>query len=178
MSIIFVNKFKVPKLQVRDVVYIGMLMALSFIISKFNINTQFISIRLAFIITVIIGYSYGPIWGASIAGISDILFTFINGQMYYPGFTVSAVLTGFLYGLFLYKNKEAKFSHIVVCQILIVIFVNTILNTLWLTLLYNIPWQTIITARIIKQLITTPIQIAIIFLILRSKNLKKLLFRI
>ncbi|WP_054656840.1 ECF transporter S component [Apilactobacillus ozensis] len=76
MSIIFISKFKPPKLEVRDIVYIGMLMALSFIISKFSINTQFISISPAFIITAIIGISYGPVWGASVAGISDILFYF------------------------------------------------------------------------------------------------------
>ncbi|MCK8606513.1 folate family ECF transporter S component [Apilactobacillus ozensis] len=177
MSIIFISKFKPPKLEVRDIVYIGMLMALSFIISKFSINTQFISISPAFIITAIIGISYGPVWGASVAGISDILFTFINGQMYYPGFTISAILTGFLYGMFLYKNKNVKFLHVLICQLIIVICVYTILNTMWLTLFYNIPWKTIIVARIIKQFVATPIQIAIIFLILKSKNFNKIILK-
>ncbi|WP_439644753.1 folate family ECF transporter S component [Apilactobacillus ozensis] len=97
--------------------------------------------------------------------------------MYYPGFTISAILTGFLYGMFLYKNKNVKFLHVLICQLIIVICVYTILNTMWLTLFYNIPWKTIIVARIIKQFVATPIQIAIIFLILKSKNFNKIILK-
>lgn len=168
--------FSLPKLKVSDLTVIAIMIALSFILNKVGIHTQYIVITPTFIVNVLLCYLYGPIWMAIVLGMIDILFTFIGGGgVYIPGFTLSAVLTGFVYGAFLYKDYKFKSKNLIFAQIIISIFVHLFLNTLWLTLYNGIDWKIIIVSRLIKELILVPIQLIVLIGMFHVPMVQKLI---
>jgi ECF transporter S component (folate family) len=93
---------------------------------------------------------YGPMMGAASAMISDIIGHFLRPTgPFFIGFTVSSILAGFIYGIFLYQEKISP-KRVFFCYMTINIFVNIILNTLWLKILYNRAILAFFPARLIK----------------------------
>jgi len=89
---------------------------------------------------------------------------------FFPGFTISGILGGLIYGLVLYKRK-ITLPRVILANALVTVFVNMLLNTYWLTLLYGSAYMAIFPARIIKELILLPINVAIFYIV--SKILAK-----
>lgn len=90
-----------------------------------------------------------------IAAITDIFGTLISGSVYFRGFTLSAILGAVIYGLFLFNHKVTG-QRIFLAQLIITLFVDVILNTLWLTMMYKTPFFGILPVRILKEVIVTP----------------------
>lgn len=69
--------FKTPKLTLKRLVSLAMLIALAFIVGKFSIPVipQQLVISLTFIVNTIIGMIGGPIWGFISLGILDVVDT-------------------------------------------------------------------------------------------------------
>ncbi|UQS85376.1 folate family ECF transporter S component [Apilactobacillus apisilvae] len=175
MNSIMKNSFNHHHLKVSDLTVIAIMMALSFVLGKIGFHSTYLVITPAFIVTGILAYLYGPIWLSVILGISDILFTFIGGELYIPGFTVSAVISGFIYGLLLYRDDKFRVSRIIIAQVLVSLFVHLFLNTLWLTLYNGIDWHVIIVSRIIKEAIVAPIQILVFVFIFKLPIIQKII---
>ncbi|GAY72979.1 folate family ECF transporter S component [Lentilactobacillus kosonis] len=169
--------FRFPKLRTLDMTMLGIIMALGLIADRLTFGTRSIQIGSGFIVVVVASYLYGPIWSATIAGLTDVIGTLISGQVYNVGFTISAIFGALIYGWLLY-DKPVRLARVVIAQILIAIFVNLILNTIWISLgsTYQAPTQILILLfdRLIKQIIMTPIQIAIIYTILKSSQFIKI----
>lgn len=155
------------KLRTIDIAVLGILMALELIINRFMVATQFIQISFGFVIVAIASYLYGPVWSSMIAAITDILGTLISGSVYFPGFTLSAILGAVIYGLFFFNHKVTG-QRIFLAQLIITLFVDVILNTLWLTMMYKTPFFGILPVRILKEVIVTPFQMLIIYLAFRT----------
>lgn len=131
-------------------------------------------VGLGFIGTVLLGRYYGPFWGGIGAGVADLLSSAILGVAggFFPGFTLSAILAGVIYGYFFY-DQEIKIWKIVVAVLLITVIVNTILNTLWITMMYGQNFNAALLQRIPKELIVPWIQMVVIWLVLNvTKNVK------
>jgi len=165
--------FRFSKLHTFDVAMLGIIMALGLIADRLTFGTKSIQIGAGFIVVVMASYLYGPIWSATVAGLTDIIGTLISGQVYNVGFTISAILGALIYGWFLY-DKPVKLARVVIAQLLVAIFVNLILNTFWISLMssYQTRGQilTFLYARLIKELIMTPIQMSIVYTILKSSQ--------
>lgn len=117
-------------------------------------------VSLTFLPIVIIAYLCGPIAAMIVGGVGDVLayFAFPSGQ-YFPGFTVSAVMIGFIYGIFLYRVSEKRLRlMIVIATAAVTFFVYTVLNTFWLSLMYQKAYLVYLFSRFIKNLITFPLQ--------------------
>jgi hypothetical protein len=69
-----------------------------------------------------------------------------------------------IYGYFLH-NKKVTLQRISLASIVVFLFVDLILNTLWLSILYNKAAQLFLLARLLKGSILLPIQIAAIYAI-------------
>ncbi|MCT2878716.1 hypothetical protein EFR42_08325 [Lactobacillus delbrueckii] len=61
-----------------------------------------------------------------------------------------------------------------VSQLIIAVFVNTVLNTLWLSLMYKMPFIGYLLARLSKEVIATPLQILIIYFGLNSTQFERI----
>lgn len=157
------------KLRVLDIVVLGVLMALALVVGRFTVGTSVIRLSFGFVITAIASYLYGPLWSSTIAALGDIIGTVISGNIYFPGFTISAILGATIYGLFFY-NQQITWKRVIISQLIIAVFINAILNTLWLTILVKTPFWGLLPIRIFKEIIVTPIQMAILYFVLNSKQ--------
>lgn len=144
----------------------ALLIALDIILTRFlAINTQFLRISLGMIPVAVAGMAFGPLWGGLVGAIGDILgmLIFPSGA-YFPGFTVTAALTGIVYALFVYK-KEAKVISIALASVIVCIGLNLLLDTLWLNIMYGSGFLAILPARAVKCIINIPIYTIILHLL-------------
>ena len=134
-----------------------MLLALSVILGFFKIPLSQISeIRLQFLPIAAVGTLFGPLYGGIAGGLSDILCYLVRPTgAFFPGFTVSAVIQGVIYGIVLGKNRSI--GAILLALTLDTVIVSLILTPVWLMLLYGNSFTVIFTGRIIKVLIMYPI---------------------
>jgi len=123
---------------------------------------------------ITIGFSFVPIMLAAImldwrhtvfiSTISDIIgaLLFPSGSFFF-GFTISAFLTGLIYGLILHQ-KEFKINksfiiRLIISTFLVTALINGLLNTIWVMMITKNASTLIIPIRILKQLVMIPIKI-------------------
>ena len=169
--------FTFKKLRTLDITVLGVFLAAELVLNRFTIGNQFIKLGFGFIVVALVSTWYGPWWSAMVAAIADIVGTTISGGVYFPGFTLSAILGAIIYGLFFY-NQKTSWLTVTIAQLIIAITVNTLLNTFGLTVMYKTPFWALVSTRIVKEIIVTPIQIIILYLILNSQLIKRLYTRI
>ena len=102
---------KKTKFTTEMLVFTGFMIALAVVLSKLvSINISFLRIGFGFLPIAVLAILYGPYVAAIGYGIADLLgaWLFPTGT-FFPGFTVSAVLTGLIFGWVLYK-KEVTFK--------------------------------------------------------------------
>lgn len=88
---------------------------------------------------------------------------------FFPGYTVSSMLTGYIYGTFLYQEHEIvadrKFIIRLIISVTIVgIFINFGLNTLWFYCITKNVAKIIAPIKLVKQCILIPFKIMTIYL--------------
>lgn len=65
-----------------------------------------VKLSAAFLPIAVTGVMFGPIPAAIVGALGDILsFIIAPTGAYFPGFTINGFITGFIYGMFLYKNN-------------------------------------------------------------------------
>ena len=69
---------------------------------------------------------------------------------FFPGFTLTSLLTGTIFGFFLYKNQFSLWR-LIVSKTLINLLLNLLLNSLWLHLLYHQGFWIMIPGRILEK---------------------------
>ncbi len=100
-------------------------------------------------------------------GLSDIINYIINPKgAFFPGFTISAMVSGIIYGMAFYK-KEISIKRCIFAKIAIVVIVDILLNTLWLSLLYGKGFFVLLPMRIIKNVVMIPINVAMMYFVLK-----------
>ena len=147
----------------------GVLVALEVVIAQFITfrPTQSIKLSLDFIPIVIAGILYGPAPALVISILADILgaFLFPVGP-YFPGFTVTAALTGLLYGALLHEKQTMPRVALSVGVQQWVLSLG--LNTFWLHVLYGMPYLATLLGRLVQVAIMTVVQIIFIPIIART----------
>lgn len=146
-------------------VLIALLVALNIILVRFaSINLgPSLRINFGFITIVIMGILFGPRYSALGAALADFIgaIVFPTGGAYFPGFTLSALVTGYIYGKMFYGHK-LSISRIVISNLLVILIVQFFLNTLWISLIYRKAFIVLISARIIKSFVMLPVESLII----------------
>ena len=149
---------------VRSMTTLALLMAMALVLNPFvSIQiTPTLKLGFGFLATAAMGMLYGPFWAGVAAGLVDI-FQFVlkpTGQ-FFPGFTITAMLGGVFYGFFLYKNKTSL-PRIILVKTLINVLLHLLLNSYWLTILYDQAFWAQIPARIVKNVAMLPIEILLL----------------
>lgn len=162
------------KLDTRMIITLGLLVAIEIVLSRFfSIQAWNFKITLSFVPIVVAGMLYGAI-PAGIAGLlSDFLgaLLFPSG-MFFPGFTLTAFLTGVIWGLFLYKKQTT--ARILAAVLVNQVLCSLLLRSLWLSILYSSPYAALVAGRVVQCCINGPIQFFVIGLIGASlKRIKK-----
>lgn len=154
--------------SVQNLTIFALLLALKIILSCITgISFGIIKISFAFIASALTGYLFGPYLAALAGGLTDIIgfFLFPSG-MYFPGYTLTSVVTGLIYG-FMLHHKKITFKRIFVTTIIQALICSLFLNTLWTSILLGKAFFAILPARLLKNLIIIPIESIMLYIILK-----------
>ncbi len=145
----------------RVIVQVAMMIALSVVLARFvSINTLYLRVSFGFVPVVICAILYGPMWAAATAGIADIIGTILFPVgPYFPGFTVTAMLTGIIFGLFLYKREEKSILCLTGAVLTNAVVVSLLANTVNLTILTGTPFLTLLPTRLFQNALMIPIML-------------------
>lgn len=150
---------------VKGISLSAMLIAISCVLSFFKIGiTTNVNVTLFFLPISVAALLLGPVPAIAVGGIADLLGCLIRPTgPYFPGFTVNAMLTGLIYGIFFYK-KSVRLWRIILSRLAIMITVDLVLTPFWLHILYGTPlvWAFWVE-RFIKCAIVCPIETVLIF---------------
>ena len=127
-----------------------------------------IVISFSYIPIAIAGWMFGIVPAALVGGVSDITSFLIKPTgAFFPGFTITTVLTGAVFGLFLHKSK-GKFIWIntAISKTLVTILLNIGLNTLWTSMLTGKAYVVLLYGRIIKNAVMLVPEILILALLI------------
>ncbi len=156
--------------RLRVVVLCGIMGALSIALEFVGSISfgPFVKIGIVELPNLVIDFLFGPAAGGIFAGVMDILKYLVNPTgPFFPGFTLSAVAGGVIFGLFLYGRK-LSLKRLVAAEIFVKIFVNIGMNTVWLNILYHKAILAILPARIISNILQLPVDILVIYMVLQA----------
>jgi len=169
--------------KTKKIILCALLLASTIVLGRIlSIRTTIITIGFSFVPIMLSAIILGPKYSVFIATLSDVIgaLLFPTGS-YFFGFTVTAFLTGLVYGLILYR-KEFKLDknfliRLIISTIIVTGILNGVLNTIWVIMISNNASNIVIPIRILKQLIMAPIKVVSILGICKifEERLKKLI---
>lgn len=158
-----VNPNSVKRMDLRMLVTMALLIAMNVVLARFlGIQTPLVQVSFSFVPVVLAALLYGPVPAAIVGAMGDFLGAILfPAGAFFPGFTLTAFLAGLVYGIFLYK-KPAAVWRAVAAVLLITVFLNMGLNTLWLWITVKDGVWGILMNRIPKYFLVAPVQILVI----------------
>lgn len=148
----------------RELVLLGVFTALTVLLARvFAIQTPYVHFGLSFLPVALCAAWFGPCKAGAVSALADIIGANLLGTgAYFPGFTVSAFFTGWIYGMFFYRQRP-KIWRVLLAFLLVNAFVHLLLNTFWLVLFYEKGASLILAARVPKLVICYPLECALFF---------------
>lgn len=116
-------------------IVLALLVAIEVILTRFlSLKEWNIRFSFGFIPVVIAAILYGPIASATVAACSDFLGAILFPMgAYFPGFTITAFISGIVYGLFLHKKQSLP--NIVGAAVVNQFFCGLVINSYWLSII-------------------------------------------
>lgn len=158
---------KVKMNPAKRVCFLGLFIALRVVLGMFSIQVlpQVRVSVVGFLPIAMAGMLLGPGYAALADAAGDIINFFLVTHAYgpyFPGYTVTAALSGLLYGLFLYR-KEVTWKRSALCLLPVVLVLEMCLNSLWVYMtaswgyfISNLPW------RVVTNLLEYPVRVALL----------------
>ena len=159
-------------ISVQKLVILGALVAMEVVLSRFlSINTWNTKIGFGFIPVAAAAILLGPGEAAVCGGLADFLgATLFPIGPYFPGFTVTAALTGLVFGLFFHKEQTPL--RVVPAVLINQFILGLLVNSYWISLLYGSPFKGLLATRVHQSIILSVVQIAGILVV--AKVLKRI----
>lgn len=162
--------------KAKKISLMAMLIALEIIFDRFiSIETPFLRVSFTFLAIAIMGILFSPL----IAGLGSMCADFLGIMLFskssapfFPGFSLSAFLTGFLYSLFFYK-KTVTLKKIILVSVSISVGVDLLLNTVWLYMILGPGVFGTLPARMIKTFIMLVFRIILLSIMTKQSLFQK-----
>ena len=154
--------------NVKKYCILALLTALEIVLSRFlSVNAWNLKIGFNFVPIVIAAMIFGPLAGGLVAALGDFIgaLLFPIGA-YFPGFTLTAFITGIIFGLFLHKKYSTL--NVILSVLINQLFFSLLLNSYWISVLYGSPYVPLLATRLIQCAILIPVQIVVIILLSKS----------
>lgn len=151
----------------RALALTALFIALNVAMDALNLRIQLtpdLRISFGFLTSAMVGMLFGSVVAMTAGAAGDILGWLVNtgGGAYFPGFTLTAILAGFVWGVFLY-GKPLKWWRALGAKLVINLFLNICLNSVWMHIYYG---KAIIVAdlplRIAKNLLLLPVEVLLL----------------
>ncbi|MCQ2450129.1 MAG: folate family ECF transporter S component [Clostridia bacterium] len=156
--------------QLFKIILTALLIALRVVFERFlSFNTFNQRYGFSFIALSVAAVLLGIPYTMAVAGIGDIVGTILFPQgAYFPGFTFTALLIGLSTAFFLHRNATPV--RIVTCVLLNQIIGSVLLNSIWITMLYHVPYFASLPTRITQAAVMTVLQITVNLLLFSEKS--------
>ena len=152
------------KMSAKSVSAVGILVAMEIILARFSIHTWNLKIGFSFVPIVVAAIFYGPIAGGLVGAIGDVISAVLFPVgAYFPGFTLTAFLTGAVFGWFFRKNVSVL--NVVFSVLIVQGVISQVLNTYWISFLYGSPYMPLFMTRLYQTAAKCVIQIAVILIL-------------
>ncbi len=150
------------RFNTRMLTTLALLTAVEIVLSRFlSVSAWNIKIGFSFIPVVIAAILFGPLAAGTVGALADFIgaLLFPIGA-YFPGFTLTAFLTGAVFGFFLHGKQGwvQIIASVGINQFVLSLF----LNTLWISILYSSPYVPLLATRVVQCLVLTAVQLVCI----------------
>lgn len=164
------------ELSIKSVSIVGVLVAMEIILSRFfSIHTWNLKIGFSFVPIVVTAMLFGVLEAGLVGAVGDIISAVLFPVgTYFPGFTVTAFLNGVIFAVFL--KKKVTLVRITAAVLIVQLIGSLLLNTLWISVLYQSPFWPLFVTRIYQTFAMTIVQIVTIWLL--NRNLIPMMKRI
>lgn len=122
------------------------------------VNLWNTKIEFAFVAVMLAACISGPVGGAVVGALVDFIGAILMPTgAYFPGFTVTAAITGLVFGLLLYK--KCNFVRIVIAVLSTQLVCGLLLNTLFISILYTKVFTALLATRAIQFVVMSVVEI-------------------
>ncbi len=160
-----------PFAKAQNLAVIALLVAANVVLSRFlSINVWNMKIGFTFLTVAFAAYFMGPVAAALVGGLGDLIgaLAFPIGP-YFPGFTLTAVLTGLCFGFFLYNNRKTE--RIILSVLLNEAIGSLIINSFWISVLYSSPFKALVASRLVGQILPMVVIESVVLVLLFGKSM-------
>lgn len=124
-------------------------------------------IYFSFLFTALFSMIGGPVMALISGFCADIIsFILFPSGAFFFGYTLSAMLGAFIFALFLWDTRITILK-IAISRILITVFVNILLGSVWTTMMFSKGFLFYVTKSAIKNLALLPFEIAVLVIVFK-----------
>lgn len=153
--------------KTKKLTTLAILVAMHIILSRFlSYSVWNMKIGFDFLPVSVAAVLYGPIGAAVVGGLGDFIgaILFPIGP-YFPGYTLSAALSGAALGLFL--HREQKLPRVLGAVAVNQWIISLLLTSFWISFTNLVPYWAMVTSRVPQCAIMTAVQIPVLMLLPR-----------
>ena len=154
--------------RTRSLVLAGVFAALTVLLTYvFAVQTPFVRFSFGFLPLALYGALAGPWRAALVAAAADLIGVSLFGTgAFFPGFTLSALLVGAVYGAS-FHGRLLTIWRVALTFLFVDTAVHLVLNTLWLYLLYGKGVAALLASRVPKIVLCYPLRVAMFLIVSR-----------
>lgn len=156
--------------KIFTLVCLALLTAMQIVIARFLIIPLSDSLRISFsfIPVVIAARRFGVLGAVTVYGLGDFIgaVAFPTTGAYFPGFTLTAVISGAIYGILL--GKKTGKIRIILSVVLSQLLCTVLLNSYWISTLYGAPFGATALSRLGQAAVMGTVQIVFMILCLEK----------
>ena len=161
----------------KKIALLAILTAMGVVLGRFvpMVNLLTSKYEFSFVAVMLAAYMTGPLGGAVVGGLIDLIGALlVPTGAYFPGFTITAALTGLVWGFLLYK--KCSLPRILIAVISTQTVFSLLINTFFIAEFFSPKGFTVLIAsRAIQAAVMAVLQIVFAVIFLQKINLKKLL---
>lgn len=153
--------------KTKKLTTLAILVAMHIILSRFlSYSVWNMKIGFDFLPVSVAAVLYGPIGAAVVGGLGDFIgaILFPIGP-YFPGYTLSAALSGAVLGLCL--HREQKLTRVLGAVAVNQWIISLLLTSFWISFTNLVPYWAMVTSRVPQCAIMTAVQIPVLMLLPR-----------
>ena len=166
------------KVETKKLAVSAMLITLDVLFTRvLAINTPLMKIGFGFAAVAVCAMLFGPVWTMLTAALGDIVGAIIFPVgAFFPGFTLTAAITGLIYGLCLYKH-QGSVGRAVAAAMLNCFLITLLANTALIAYISGNDYGVLFTARAVQFFVMFPVESLVIAFLNRSKMMSVLMDR-
>ena len=157
--------------NIRVLAFAGLVCAMAIVLESMPIYLlgQTLKIYFSFLAVSLGCMCYGPLVGIMAGAVIDSVGFLISsyGEPYFPGLMISAMLSGLIYGVMLYRRKPTVWR-IILTRLIINYGINVLLGSVWKAMLYGKGYLYYATSGLVKNTIMLPIEVFLMWVVLNA----------